>query len=58
MDRNTGLQNNDAGSLGWRYCYECVAPATGSRLRILNEAEAYFWFLLGYEVRRMVEPSR
>ena len=52
MDRN-----QEAQSLGWRYCYECVSPVSGSRLRMPGEAEAYFWYLLGYRVHRMVERA-
>ena len=50
MDRD-----QEAQTLGWRYCYECVSPVNGSRLRVSGEAEAYFWYLLGYRVHRMVE---
>lgn len=43
--------------LGWRYCYECVSPNSGTRLRVPGECEAYFWYLLGYQVHRMLERS-
>ena len=56
MKQNKSL-DEDADGLGWRVCYECVSPTTGSRLRVVNEAEAYFWHLLGYEIRRMLEPA-
>jgi hypothetical protein len=56
MRQNKNL-DDDADGLGWRICYECVSPATGSRLRVLNEAEAYFWHLLGYEIRRLLEAA-
>jgi hypothetical protein len=42
--------------LSWRYCYECTS-AEGSRLRTRSESEAYFWYLLGYEIRRMLERA-
>ena len=53
MDHNKNPVD-DADGLGWRFCYECVSPFTGSRLQVLSEAEAYFWHLLGYEIRRML----
>ena len=56
MSRNQNWQENP-DSLGWRYCYECISPVNGSRLRVPGEAEAYFWYLLGYRVHRMVERT-
>ncbi len=56
MNRNTNVEQEDAGSLGWRYCYECISPG-GSRMRVLSEAEAYFWYVLGYQIRRMLERA-
>lgn len=55
QDEKNPLQ--EAQGLGWRYCYECVSPGGGSRLRVPGECEAYFWYLLGYRVHRMVERA-
>lgn len=56
MNRDNNWQEETDG-LGWRYCYECVSPTGGSRLRMPGEAEAYFWYLLGYRVHRMLERN-
>lgn len=56
MNRNKSL-HEDSDDLAWRYCYECVSPSTGSRLRVPGESEAYFWYLLGYRVHRMLERA-
>lgn len=44
-------------SHGWRIYYECVSPS-GSRLAVSCEAEAWFWHLLGYRVRRWIQAAR
>ena len=56
MNRNKSLQE-DIDGLAWRYCYECESPTTGSRLRVPGESEAYFWYLPGYRVHRMLERA-
>jgi|EndMetStandDraft_2_1072991.scaffolds.fasta_scaffold2474146_1 hypothetical protein len=53
---NTPKSLAPADDTGWRYCYECTS-AQGSRLATRSEAEAYFWYLLGYEIRRMLERA-
>ncbi len=55
---NNNWEQQEADRMGWRYCYECVSPSSGSRLRVTGEAEAYFWYLLGYQVHRMLERAR
>lgn len=54
---NNNWEPQEADRMGWRYCYECVSPVSGSRLRVTGEAEAYFWYLLGYRVHRMLERA-
>ena len=56
-EKNNLEQQEADGGPGWRYFYECVSPLTGSRLRVAGEAEAYFWYLLGYRVHRMLERA-
>ena len=56
MDRDTNIKQEDSGSLGWAYCSDCASPP-GSRIHVLSEAEAYFWYLLGYQIRRMLERA-
>lgn len=57
MNSDNNNREETTEGVGWRYCYECEAPESGSRLRVPGEAEAYFWYLLGYRIHRMVERA-